>query len=167
MNKGCPGSEGFESLPRQVKCHPITIDPNEAEVRKSFKGECRMPAKPKSRINEDRSRLLDRGSQDREDALPHDRYVTFDGGHGSVQLQMRTRIATVTMVPPVKASEASRTARSRTACLVAREGAVMMAMVHLLFVSGRAIADDAESIHEVIVLPNACLFMSCWPGGRV
>ncbi len=43
----------------------------------------------------------------------------------------------------------------------------MMAMAHLLFVSGRAIADDAESIHEVIVLPNACLFMSCWAGGRV
>ena len=124
VNEGCPGSEGFESLPRQVKRHRITIDPDEVEVRKSLEGEFRVPAKSKSGIHEDRSRLLDRRSQDREDALPHDRHVAFDRGHGSVQLQVRTKIERVTMVPPVRASEASSTARSRTACLVAREGAV-------------------------------------------
>jgi hypothetical protein len=29
----------------------------------------------------------------------------------------------------------------------------MIAMGHLLFVFGRAIADDAESIHEVLLVP--------------
>ena len=132
MNERCSRPEGCEASAGEVESRCIAVNPDESEVRKLSEGGLSVTAQAESGVNKHRAWHLDRGSQESQDTIRHDRYVTLGGSHRSVQLQVRTRIASATMVPPVMASDTSRTARSRNACRVAREGAVIIAMGYLL-----------------------------------
>lgn len=133
VHQRCPRTEGCKASSGEFQSRRIPVNPNESELRKAFEGSLGVTAEAEGGVDEHGAWHLDCWSQESQDTVRHDRYVTLGRSHRSVQLQVRTRIASATMVPPVIASETSRTARSRTACRVAREGAVIIAMGYLLF----------------------------------